>query len=45
MKTKLMKPSKTTEYVASYLDHHMCALCGYKWDVDRKESEEHTTRY
>ncbi len=33
--------TETTEDVDHYLDHRMCARCGYAWDVDREESEEH----
>lgn len=36
------RDKKTTETVDSYLDHRMCALCGYQWDVDRDETESHT---
>ena len=36
------RDKKTTEHTDSYLDHRMCALCGYNWDVDREETEEHT---
>ncbi len=39
------RSKKTTETIDSYLDHRMCALCGYNWDVDRDETEENTKRY
>lgn len=39
------RDKKTTEHTDSYLDHRMCALCGYDWDVDRTETEEHTVHY
>ena len=39
------RDKKTTEHVDNYLDHRMCALCGYQWDVDRTETEEHTVHY
>ncbi len=35
----------TTKHVDSYLDHRMCAMCGYKWDVDREEVDEKTKYY
>ncbi|MCD4691868.1 MAG: hypothetical protein K8R79_03045, partial [Calditrichales bacterium] len=38
------RSTKTTETVDSYLDHRMCALCGYKWDVDRDETESYTEK-
>lgn len=36
------RSTKTTEDVDHYLDHQMCARCGYNWDVDREESESRT---
>jgi len=36
------RSKKTTEDVDHYLDHRLCASCGYNWDVDREESEEYT---
>ena len=35
----------TTKHVDSYLDHRMCKLCGYKWDVDRDVTKEKTKHY
>jgi hypothetical protein len=40
-----IRDKKTTEHVDHYLDHRMCARCYYEWNVDRDESEEHTTHY
>lgn len=40
-----IRDTKTTEHVDSYLDHLICALCGYDWDVDRTETKEHKVHY
>ncbi len=39
------RDTKTTETIDSYLDHRMCALCHYEWDVDRDETSEETEHY
>lgn len=40
-----IRDTKTTEHVDSYLDHRICTLCGYDWDVDRTETNEHKVHY
>lgn len=35
----------TTTHVDSYLDHRMCALCGYQWNVDREVVKEKSKTY
>jgi len=39
------RDKKTTELVDHYLDHRMCARCGYDWDINRDETEEQVKQY
>lgn len=39
------RDKKTISTTDKYLDHRLCGVCGYNWDIDRTEITETTKRY